>query len=86
LAIVGGDTPGLIPREVPRIGPSEEGHSGASREMSRTAARGEVARLAGYLDLIRSLDQGAAQRRPPEPDNLVHKMKRVSQLFRQIRK
>ena len=42
--------------------------------------------MAGYLDLIRSLDQGAARPRPPEPDNLVHKMKRVSQLFRQIRK
>jgi hypothetical protein len=95
LGDVGGDTPGLILREVPHIGPSEVGHSGASREMprrgtrrevSRIAARGEVARMAGYLDLIRSLDQGAAQRRPPEPDNLVHKMKRVSQLFRQIRK
>jgi len=54
--------------------------------VSRTAARGEVARMAGYLDLIRSLGQGAARRRPPEPHNLAHKMKRVSQLFRQIRK
>ena len=90
--MIGGDPPRLILREVPHIGPSEVGHSGASREMprrgtrrevSRTAARGEVARMAGP---IRSLDQGAARRRPPEPHNLAHKMKRVSQLFRQIRK
>ena len=85
----------LILREAPHIGPSEVGHRGASREMprrgtrrevSRTAARGEVARMAGYLDLIRSLGQGAARRRPREPHNLAHKMKRESQLFRQIRK
>jgi hypothetical protein len=86
LGDVGGDPPGLILREVPHIGPSEVGHSGASgemprrgtrREVSRTAARGEVARMAGYLDLIR---------RGLERDNLARKMKRVSQLFRQIRK
>jgi hypothetical protein len=96
LGDVEGDAPGLILREVPHIGRSAEvGHRGASREVpgrgtrrevSRTAARGEEARIAGYLDLIRSLDQGAARRRPPEPHNLAHKMKRVSQLFRQIRK
>ena len=89
------EAPHIGPSEVPHIGPSEVGHRGASREMprrgtrrevSRTAARGEVARMAGYLDLIRSLDQGAARRRPPEPHNLAHKMKRVSQLFRRIRK
>ena len=88
--MIGGDPPRFILREVPHIGPSEVGHSGASREMPRrgtrrevscTAARGEVARMAGP---IRSLDQGAARRRPPEPHNLAHKMKRVSQLFRQI--
>jgi len=96
LGYVGGDPPRLILREVPHIGPSEVGYSAASPgemprrgtrpEVSRTAARGEVGRMAGYLDLIRSLDQGAARRRPPEPHNLAHKMKRVSQLFRQIRK
>jgi hypothetical protein len=70
---------------------------GASREMprkdtrpevSRTAAREEVARIAGYRDLIRSRDrQGAARRRqPPEPHNLAHKMRRESPPFRQIRK
>jgi hypothetical protein len=89
------EAPHIGPSEVLHIGPSEVGHRGASREMprrgtrrevSRTAARAEVARMAGYLDLIRSLGQGAARRRPPERHNLAHKMKRVSQLFRQIRK
>jgi hypothetical protein len=53
-------------REVPHIGRWEVGCRGASREMprrgtrweaSRTAARGEVARIAGCRDLIRSRDQ-----------------------------
>ena len=53
------------------------GHpNGLESGTNRTAAK----------DLIRSLDQGAARRRPPEPHNLAHKMKRVSQLFRQIHK
>ncbi len=53
--------------------------------VSRIAAREEVARIAGYRDLIRRPDQkGAARRRkPPEPHNLAHKMRGESQLFRQ---
>jgi hypothetical protein len=73
--------------EVLHIGPLEVGRRGASQEMprwntrrgvSRIAALGEVARIAGYRDLVRSRDQqGAAARRskPPEPHTLAHKMR-----------
>jgi hypothetical protein len=59
-------------------------HRGTRREVNCIAARGEVARIAGYRGLTRSWDQeGAAQRRQrPEPHNLAHKMKRESQPFR----
>jgi hypothetical protein len=61
---------------------------GTRREVNRIAVRAEVARIAGYRDLIRSRDQhGAAQRSQlPEPHNLARKMRRESQAFRQIRK
>ena len=70
------------------MGQREAAHIAECRELSRIAARGEVARIVGCRDLIRSRDQeGAARRRqPPDPDNLAHKMRRESQLTRQIRK
>ena len=59
---------------------------GECREARRIAAGEEADRIVGCRDLIRSRDQeGAARRRqPPDPDNLAHKMRRESQLTRQI--
>jgi hypothetical protein len=75
--------------EMSRRGASQEmPHRGTRRGKSRIAAREEVvARIAGHQDPTRSRDQqGVARRsRPPEPDNLAHKM-REPQLFPQIRR
>jgi hypothetical protein len=63
------------------MGQREVGHIGKCREASRIAVRGEVGRIVGRRDLIRKDQEGAT-----EPDNLAHKMRRESQLLRQIRK
>jgi hypothetical protein len=70
--------------EVPRKGASwEMPHKGKRRGVNCIAARGEVARIAGYRGLIRSWDQeGAPRRQRPDPHNLAHKMKQESQPFR----
>ena len=62
--------------EVLHIGPLEVGRRGASQEMPRWNTR-QVARIAGYRDLVRSRDQQGAARRskPPEPHTLAHKMR-----------
>ena len=62
-------------------------HGDTRREVNRIAARVEVARIAGYRDLIRSLDQEGARRRDPEAAyNIAHKRRRGSQPFRQRHK
>jgi hypothetical protein len=70
--------------EVLHIGPLEVGRRGASQEMprwntrrgvSRIAALGEVARIAGYRDLVRSRGAAARRSKPPEPHTLAHKMR-----------
>ena len=43
------------------------------RDVSRIAAQGEVARIAGHRDLTRSRGQQGSP--PLEPDNLAHKMR-----------
>ena len=79
------------------IGHREAGHIGACREVARIAACREVSRIAvweavvriaGCLGLIRSRDhqRTARRRQPPDPHNHAHKMRRESQLFRQMRK
>ena len=77
------DPPRLILREVLHIDPPEAGgRRGASRVMarrdtcrdvSRIAAQGEVARIAGHRDLTRSRGQQGSP--PLEPNNLAHKMR-----------
>ena len=70
------------------MGQWEAAHIGECREACRIAVRGEVGRIVGCRDRIRSRDQEAVARRrqPPVADNLAHKMRRKSQLLRQIRK
>jgi hypothetical protein len=58
----------------------------ARREVGRTAARAEAARIAGWRDLVRDQQVAARHRQPPEPHNHARKMRRESQPFRQIRK
>jgi len=83
--------PRLILREVLHIDPAEAGGRRAEsvmtrrdtcRDVSRIAAQGEVARIAGHRDLTRSRGQQGSP--PLEPDNLAHKMRGETQLFRQI--
>jgi hypothetical protein len=73
-----------VARMGPRVGTP---HRGMRQEASRTAAREEVAGIAGYRALIRSLDQqGAARRRQaPDQDRIARKTRLESQLSRQIR-
>jgi len=69
------------------MGAWEMPHRDTRREVNRTAARVEVARIVGYRDLIRSLDQeGARCKERPEAHNLAHKRRRGSQPFRQRHK
>jgi hypothetical protein len=65
-------------REVP--------HMGTRREAARMDTSREVAHMAASRDLVRSRHQPvvAERRQRPEPRNLAHKMRRESQLFRQI--
>jgi hypothetical protein len=66
------------------MGAWEMPHRDTRREVNRIAARAEVARIAGYRDLIRSLGQeGARRRERPKAHNLAHKRRRGSQPFRQ---
>ena len=72
------------------IGHREAVHtrSRGCREVNRIPVPGEVDRIAGRQDLVRSRDQEvAAQRRqPPVPNNHAHKMRRESRSLRQMRK
>ena len=70
------------------MGQREAAHIEECREARCIAVGEEVDRIVGCRDLIRSRDQeGAARRRqPPDPDSLAHKMRRESQLLRQMRK
>jgi hypothetical protein len=70
------------------IGHWEVIHTRNCREVSRIALPGEVDRIAGRQDLVRSRDQQVAARRrqPAGLHNHSHKMRRESRPLREMRK